>query len=152
MCMRFLPYYYFIIFMFLYLYIYMYNCMFVSALPDPTCNSEKSANGGNKQILLLLLLLLLLWNHEQFIHLQKKHLVVYSHCNWSNLVWYIWIKVHVLLFKYACLNLISSIKAPNLWAPLERAQVMANVKKIEIYNVDFKLKAPKVTNINLLPY
>ena len=43
--------------MFLYLYIYMYNCMFVSALPDPTCNSEKSANGGNKQILLLLLLL-----------------------------------------------------------------------------------------------
>lgn len=35
----------------------MYNCMFVSALPDTTCNSEKSANGGNKQILLLLLLL-----------------------------------------------------------------------------------------------
>ena len=34
--------------------------MFVSVLPDPTCNSEKSANGGNKQILLLLLLLLLL--------------------------------------------------------------------------------------------
>ena len=33
--------------------------MFVSALPDPTCNSEKSANGGNKQILLLLLLLLI---------------------------------------------------------------------------------------------
>ena len=32
--------------------------MFVSALPDPTCNSENSANGGNKQILLLLLLLL----------------------------------------------------------------------------------------------
>ena len=31
--------------------------MFVSALPDPTCNSEKSANGGNKQISLLLLLL-----------------------------------------------------------------------------------------------
>ena len=54
--MRFLLYYYFIIFMFLYLYIYMYNCMFVSALPDPTCNSEKSANGGNKQILLLLLI------------------------------------------------------------------------------------------------
>ena len=25
--------------------------MFVSALPDPTCNSEKSANGGNKQII-----------------------------------------------------------------------------------------------------
>ena len=38
----------------------MYNCMFVSALPDPTCNSEKSTNDGNKQILLLLLLLLLL--------------------------------------------------------------------------------------------
>ena len=38
----------------------MYNCMFVGALPDPTCNSEKSANGGNKQILLLLSLLLLL--------------------------------------------------------------------------------------------
>ena len=38
----------------------MYYCMFVSALPDPTCNSEKPANGGNKQILLLLLLLLLL--------------------------------------------------------------------------------------------
>ena len=35
----------------------MYNCMFVSALLDPSCNSEKSANGGNKQILLLLLLL-----------------------------------------------------------------------------------------------
>ena len=44
----------------LYLYIYIYNCMFVSALPDPTCNSEKSVNGGNKQLLLLLLLLLLL--------------------------------------------------------------------------------------------
>ena len=51
--------------MFLYLYIYMYNCMFVSALPDPTCNSEKSANGGNKQILLLLLLLLLLLMVQQ---------------------------------------------------------------------------------------
>ena len=46
-------------FLYLYLYIYIYNGMFVSALPDPTCNSEKSANGGNKQILLLLLLLLL---------------------------------------------------------------------------------------------
>ena len=87
--------------------------------------------------------------HEQFIHLQKNNFFVYSHCNWSNLVWYIWIKVHVLLFKYACLNLISSIKAPNLWAPLERAQVLANVKTIEIYNVDFKLKAPNVTNINI---
>ena len=40
--------------------------MFVSALPDPTCNSEKSANGGNKQILLLLLLLLLLKEWSQF--------------------------------------------------------------------------------------
>ena len=27
--------------------------MFVSALPDPTCNSEKSANGGNKLLLLI---------------------------------------------------------------------------------------------------
>ena len=55
--------------MFLYLYIYIYNCMFVSALPDPTCNSEKSANGGNKQILLLLLLLLLLFGqlHNYFV-------------------------------------------------------------------------------------
>ena len=35
--------------------------MLVSALPDPTCNSERSANGGNKQILLLLLILLLFW-------------------------------------------------------------------------------------------
>ena len=50
-----------VLFMFLYLYIYMYKRMFVSALPDPTCNSEKSANGGNEQILLLLLLLLLLF-------------------------------------------------------------------------------------------
>ena len=33
--------------------------MFVIALPDPTCNSEKSANGVIKQILLLLLLLLM---------------------------------------------------------------------------------------------
>ena len=39
--------------------------MFVSALPDPTCNSEKSANGGNKQILLLLLLLLLKFFFEK---------------------------------------------------------------------------------------
>ena len=43
----------------------MYKCMFVSALPDPTCNSEKSANGGNKQILLLLLLLLLKFFFEK---------------------------------------------------------------------------------------
>ena len=41
----------------------MYNCMFVSALPDPTCNSEKSANGGNKQIILLLLLSSLINSH-----------------------------------------------------------------------------------------
>ena len=40
--------------------------MFVSALPDPTCNSEKSANGGNKQILLLLLLLSSLINSHFF--------------------------------------------------------------------------------------
>ena len=54
--------------MFLYLYIHMYNCMFVSALPGPTCNSAKSANGGNKQILLLLLLLLSLrWIFFYFI-------------------------------------------------------------------------------------
>ena len=33
----------------------MYICMFVSALSDPTTNSERSANGGNKQILLFLL-------------------------------------------------------------------------------------------------
>ena len=45
--------YYIYVFIFIF---YIYNCMFVSALPDPTCNSEKSANGGNKQILLLLLL------------------------------------------------------------------------------------------------
>ena len=44
----------------------MYNCMFVSVLPDPTCNSEKSANGGNKQILLLLLLLSSLINSHFF--------------------------------------------------------------------------------------
>ena len=41
--------------------------MFVSALPDPTCNSEKSANGGHKQILLLLLLLLLLLKYQYVI-------------------------------------------------------------------------------------
>ena len=40
--------------------------MFVSTLPDPTCNSEKSVNGGNKQILLLLLLLLLLKKNSRF--------------------------------------------------------------------------------------
>ena len=39
----------------LYLYNNMYICMFVSALSDTTSNSERSANGGNKQILLLLL-------------------------------------------------------------------------------------------------
>ena len=55
--MRFILYYFSIIFMCLFLYIYIYNCMSVSGLPDPTCNSEISANGGNKQILLLLLLL-----------------------------------------------------------------------------------------------
>ena len=30
---------------------YTYTCMFVSTLSDPTSNSERSANGGNKQIL-----------------------------------------------------------------------------------------------------
>ena len=40
----------------LYLYNYTYTCMFVSALPDPTSNSEISANGGNKQILYCIVL------------------------------------------------------------------------------------------------
>ena len=35
----------------LYLFNYAYICIFVSALSDPTSNSERSANGGNKQIL-----------------------------------------------------------------------------------------------------
>ena len=35
----------------LYLFNYAYICMFVSALSDPTSNSERSAIGGNKQIL-----------------------------------------------------------------------------------------------------
>ena len=30
--------------------------MFVSALPDPTCNSEKSANGGNKHIIIIIII------------------------------------------------------------------------------------------------
>ena len=34
--------------------------MYVSALPDPTCNSEKSANGENKQILLLNIIIITL--------------------------------------------------------------------------------------------
>ena len=45
----------------------MYNCMFVSALPDPTCNSEKSANGGNKQILLLLLIVFISTQDKKYI-------------------------------------------------------------------------------------
>ena len=53
--------------------------MFVSALPDPTCNSEKSANGGNKQILLLLLLLLLL-EPFQFV---AEHLYFELNSHWS---------------------------------------------------------------------
>ena len=40
----------------LYLYNYTNTCMFVSALPDPTSNSEISANGGNKQILYCIVL------------------------------------------------------------------------------------------------
>ena len=56
--------------------------MFVSALPDPTCNSEKSANGGNKQILLLLLLLLLLLIMWIFISTDLR-LLTYIH------VWHI---------------------------------------------------------------
>ena len=55
----------------------MYNCMFVSALPDPTCNSEKSANGGNKQILLLLLLLLLLEILVKHCSLYNKYIYFY---------------------------------------------------------------------------
>ena len=35
-------------------------------MPDPTCNSEKSANGGNKQILLLLNIIIKL--RHQVIH------------------------------------------------------------------------------------
>ena len=54
--------------------------MFVSALPDPTCNSEKSANGGNKQILLLLLLLLLLLEPFQFV---AEHLYFELNSHWS---------------------------------------------------------------------
>ena len=38
----------------LYLFNYAYKCMFVSALSDPTSNSERSAIGGNKQILQIL--------------------------------------------------------------------------------------------------
>ena len=45
----FLLYCYNTIFMSLYLYNYTYVCIFVSALSDPTSNSLKSANGGNKQ-------------------------------------------------------------------------------------------------------
>ena len=48
--------------------------MFVSALPDPTCNSEKSANGGNKQILLLLLLLLSTTSNNQWLRNAGEHL------------------------------------------------------------------------------
>ena len=46
-----LLYCYYTIFMSLYLYNFTYTCLFVSALSDPTNNSERSANGGNKQIL-----------------------------------------------------------------------------------------------------
>ena len=45
--------------------------MFVSALPDPTCNSEKSVNGGNKQILLLLLSLLSQSLLVFFLHISR---------------------------------------------------------------------------------
>ena len=38
----------------------MYNCMFVSALPDPTCNSEKSANGGNKQNNIIIIIIIII--------------------------------------------------------------------------------------------
>ena len=50
-----LLYCHYTIFMSLYLYNYTYTCMFVSALSDPTSNSERSANGGNKQILCCIL-------------------------------------------------------------------------------------------------
>ena len=43
-------------FMSLYLFNYAYICMFVSALSDPTSNSERSAIGGNKQILYCIVL------------------------------------------------------------------------------------------------
>ena len=46
-----LLYCYYTIFVSLYLYNYTYICMFVSAWSDLTSNSERSANGGNKQIL-----------------------------------------------------------------------------------------------------
>ena len=51
-----LLYCYYTIFMSLYLYNYTYTCMFVSTLSDPTSNSERSANGGNKQILCCIVL------------------------------------------------------------------------------------------------
>ena len=51
-----LLYCYCTIFMSLYLYNYTFICMFVSALSDPTSNSEGSANGGNKQILYCIVL------------------------------------------------------------------------------------------------
>ena len=51
-----LLYCYYTIFMSLYLYNYTYTCMFVSALSDPTSNSERYANGGNKQILYCIVL------------------------------------------------------------------------------------------------
>ena len=60
----------------------MYNCMFVSALPDPTCNSEKSANGGNKQILLLLLKLLK--GHLQPVCIAVVHFTEIICCNTEN--------------------------------------------------------------------
>ena len=50
--------------------------MFVSALPDPTCNSEKSANGGNKQILLLLLLLLIRSHRGVWVSRQNSRLLL----------------------------------------------------------------------------
>ena len=49
-----LLYCYYTIFLSLYLYNYTYTCIFVSALSDPTSNSERSANGGNKQIWIVL--------------------------------------------------------------------------------------------------
>ena len=36
--------------------IYLYLCENVSAMSDPTSNSERSANGGNKQIVTVIVI------------------------------------------------------------------------------------------------
>ena len=60
--MRIRFYYIATIFTSLYLYNYTYICTFVSALSDPTSNSERSANGGNKQILYCIVLYCIVLN------------------------------------------------------------------------------------------